>query len=77
MLHLPGTPLQNSYMQKLPGGRFRKGLSARQANRPSHATAGIGGNKVNHLSDLRSGTVRQQAAMVPQTLLAFVGFGGR
>lgn len=34
--------------------------------------------EVNHLSDLQEAVqIRQQAAMMPQTLLAFVGFSGK
>ena len=74
MFALPGT--QNSYIQKLPvvvfGGTFRK------TGPPMRDYSGLVLLEVNHLSDLQEAVqIRQQAAMMPQTLLAFVGFSGK
>ena len=77
MFALPGT--QNSYIQKLPvvvfGGTFRK---TGEPAPPMRDYSGLVLLEVNHLSDLQEAVqIRQQAAMMPQTLLAFVGFSGK
>ena len=77
MFALPGT--QNSYIQKLPvvvfGGTFRK---TGEPAPPMRDYSGVVLLEVNHLSDLQEAVqIRQQAAMMPQTLLAFVGFSGK
>ena len=77
MFALPGT--QNSYIQKLPvvvfGGTFRK---TGEPAPPMRDYSGLVLLEVNHLSDLQEAVqIRQQAAMMPQTLLAFVGLVGK
>ena len=58
------------------GGRFRR--TFRKTGEPAPPMRDYSGLvllEVNHLSDLQEAVqIRQQAAMMPQTLLAFVGF---
>lgn len=77
MFALPGT--QNSDIQKLPvvvfGGTFRKTGDPKP---PMRDYSGLVLLEVNHLSDLQEAVqIRQQAATMPQTLLAFIGFSGK
>ena len=57
------------------GGTFRK---TGEPAPPMRDYSGLVLLEVNHLSDLQEAVqIRQQAAMMPQTLLAFVGFSGK
>lgn len=78
MFALPGT--QNSYIQKLPVVRFRRDFPQDRRARPSHARLfGIGTARSKTIfptckKRYKSGN---KPPMMPQTLLAFVGFSGK